>query len=61
MNLRQRFFACAPKFPGAANLFDHLSGKRCAIGGRKQRKEARLFAVESKTARRPAFLFEFRE
>ena len=60
MDLRQRLVARAPNFPGAANLFDDASGKRFAIGGGQQRKEARLFAIESETAC-AAFLFEFRE
>jgi hypothetical protein len=61
MDLRQRLFARAPKFAGAANLLDNMWCARRGKGGGQQRKEARLFAIESKTARRPAFLFEFRE
>jgi len=61
MDLRQRLVARAPNFPGAANLFDDASGKRFAIGGHQQRKEARLGAIEGETAHRPAFPFEFRE
>ena len=34
---------------------------RFAIGGRQQRKDARLFAIESETARRETFLSEIRE
>jgi hypothetical protein len=61
MNLRQRFVARAPIFAGAADLFDNMWRERRGKGGRQQRKEARLFAIESETARRAAFLFEFRE
>jgi hypothetical protein len=61
MNLRQRLFARAPNFAGAADLFDDTSAKRFAIGGRQQRKEARLGVIEGETPRRPAFPFEFRE
>jgi hypothetical protein len=61
MDLRLRFVARAPKFARPADLFDDASGKRFAIGGRQQRKEARLFSIESETARREPFLSEFRE
>jgi hypothetical protein len=61
MDLRQRFFARAPQFPGAANRFDSIRRDRRGKGGGQQRKDARLFAVESETARREPFLSEFRE
>jgi hypothetical protein len=61
MDLRQRLFARALKFTGAANLFDSIRRDRRGKGGGQQRKEARLFAIECETARRPAFLFELRE
>ena len=61
MNLRQRFVARAPIFAGAANLFDNIRRDRRGKSGRQQRKEARLFAIESETARRAPFLSEFRE
>lgn len=60
-NLRQRFVAGVPNVARAANFFGDTSGKRFAIGSRQQRKEARLFAIESETARRLTFLFKFRE
>ena len=61
MNLRQRLFARALIFAGAANLFDNIRRDRRGKGGGQQRKEARLFAIESETARRQPFLSEFRE
>jgi len=61
MNLRQRLFARALIFAGAANLFDNIRRDRRGKGGGQQRKEARLFAIESETTCRPAFPFEFRE
>ena len=61
MNLRRRLFVRAPIFAGAANLFDNMGCDRRGKGGGQQRKEARLLANESETARRLTFLFEFRE
>jgi hypothetical protein len=52
MKLRQRFFACAPQFPGAANLFDDAFGNRFAIGGGQKGKDAPLVAIEGEAARR---------
>ncbi|MGH6822487.1 MAG: hypothetical protein ACRECP_09865 [Methylocella sp.] len=60
MDLRQRFFAGAPRFPGATYLFDDAFGNTFAMGGGQKGKDARLVAVEGETARQP-FLFELRE
>jgi hypothetical protein len=37
MNLRQRFVARAPKFAGAANLFDNMWRDRRGKGGERRR------------------------
>ncbi|MGH6794855.1 MAG: hypothetical protein ACREDH_06585 [Methylocella sp.] len=56
MDLRQRFFAMAPQFPGAANLFDDATGNSFAMGGGQEGKKARLVAIEGETARQPLLL-----
>jgi hypothetical protein len=61
MNLRQRFVARALKFAGAADLFDNMRRDRRGKGGRQQRNDARLLAIEGETARGQPFPSEFRE
>ena len=51
MDLRQRLFAGAPNFTGAANLFDNMWRDRRGKGGGQQRKKARLMPVDGETAR----------
>jgi hypothetical protein len=50
MDLRQRFFAGAPKFTGAANLFDDASGNGFAMGGSQKGKDARFLTLEEEMA-----------
>jgi hypothetical protein len=52
MDLRQRFFARAPKFSGAANLCEGAASNGFAMGGAQKGNDARLTAIESETARR---------